>query len=325
MVNFQAWTWLIIVFSVSFTARAVLVNRTIDDTYGDGNGNFVRYLPEGVWNVGGQCEKCSAKPDPDQLFSKSWHDGDFVSFPGRNNFTNQVLSASVTFNGSAVYVYCVLARNASSPPLNGNSDMSFYIDDVLVGTLVKYADSSDPYEYQVPVYVNESLPPGSHNFTLVNGHVNGTESLVLLDRIVYSFDDGVQVNNLTAPSSSISAPSDSQTTETSSSESGPSPHKILAVAIVLPIIFVLLLAGFGIFWFLRRRAMTKRSRRRLTSGTLDLHQQPVSGQTGSQNQDVFIRPFLVNIPTVATDSERRVHSSTENTGSQTSEKAAYSA
>jgi len=76
MVNFQAWTWLVILFSVSFTARAVLVNRTIDDTYGDGNGNFVRYLPEGVWNVGGQCEKCSAKPDPGQLFSKSWHDGD---------------------------------------------------------------------------------------------------------------------------------------------------------------------------------------------------------------------------------------------------------
>jgi len=64
--------------------------------------------------------------------------------------------------------------------------MSFYIDDVLVGTLVKYGDSPDPYEYEVPVYVNKTLPSGQHKFTLANGHKDGTESLVLLDKIIYS-------------------------------------------------------------------------------------------------------------------------------------------
>jgi len=69
----QAWSWVIL--SILFTAKAVIVNKTIDDTYGDGGGNFVNYLPEGAWNVGG-CSECSAQPEMSRLYSQSWHDGD---------------------------------------------------------------------------------------------------------------------------------------------------------------------------------------------------------------------------------------------------------
>jgi len=64
--------------------------------------------------------------------------------------------------------------------------MSFYIDGQLTGTFVKQAPGTDGYDYNVPVYVNESLSPGFHKLVLQNGHVDGFKSLVILDKIIYS-------------------------------------------------------------------------------------------------------------------------------------------
>ncbi|THU86360.1 hypothetical protein K435DRAFT_683821 [Dendrothele bispora CBS 962.96] len=184
MLILQAWSWLTF---YSLLATAVLVNKTIDDTYGDGQGNFIQYLPVGAWNNGPECNGCSAKPDDkSKVYSESWHDGDFSTNPD-HTFANQILTATAMFNGSAIYVFCVLAKTIPSI-LDGDSDMTFYIDGVQVGTFVQSGDDTPTsYQYQVPVYQNEALTPGLHNFTLANGHINGTESLVLLDRIVYTY------------------------------------------------------------------------------------------------------------------------------------------
>ncbi|KAJ7793540.1 hypothetical protein B0H13DRAFT_2513877 [Mycena leptocephala] len=70
-------------------AFAASTNITVDDTNSE------------VWTfVGGwsgvtpstPCPKCFAQPDPKQVFNSSWHDG-------------SVVSGSVTFQGSAVYIY----------------------------------------------------------------------------------------------------------------------------------------------------------------------------------------------------------------------------
>ncbi|KAK7457018.1 hypothetical protein VKT23_010321 [Stygiomarasmius scandens] len=277
MLILQAWPWLLVLPAL-FSVKAAIRNQTIDDTYGDGMGNFVEYLPEGAWHVGPKCTQCNAKPDPNQLFSESWHDGDYSPVPGRNNAPNQVLTATVNFNGSAIYVFGVLARSSSSPRVNGNSDMTFYIDNVVVGTLVKSGDSPNPFEYQVPIYVNESLSSGPHNFTLANGHVNGTESLVLLDKIVYSFDDGVPT-----VSNSV-APTPPGTTKTSNS--GSSSH-IPVAAICALLIFISLVLGIGIFWFCRQRAIRMKSER-----------------TG-RNLDTFARPFFGNLQRASSMGKRK--------------------
>lgn len=90
--------------------------------------------------------------------------------------------------GSAIYVYCIIAQ--TSPELNGFTDMLFFLDGQPVGSL-----TFDPviigqtgYSYNVPVYVNSSIQPGSgsHNFTLQNGRPGGQASLAMLDYIVYS-------------------------------------------------------------------------------------------------------------------------------------------
>ncbi|THU80173.1 hypothetical protein K435DRAFT_785537 [Dendrothele bispora CBS 962.96] len=199
-------------------ALAVLVNRTIDDTIQDSSGNSVQYSPNEpgrrAWNVGG-CSQCAAKGlDTTQLFDKTWHDGTYNPDPGSNDFPNVPLNASFSFTGTAIYVFCAIAKTTTNP--TGNSDMSFYIDDVLSGTFVKQAPGVQGYDYNVLVYKNESLSPGQHNFRLQNGHVNGTKSLVLLDKIVYTFDDG-------SDSSTASPSSGRDETPSTSSSSSASP------------------------------------------------------------------------------------------------------
>ncbi|KAK7449292.1 hypothetical protein VKT23_013435 [Stygiomarasmius scandens] len=204
------------------SAVAVIVNRTIDDTFPDSSGNKIQYFPNEKgrvsWNIGGQCDACTAGAlDPTQVFDKTWHDGTYNPDPGSNDFPNVPLNASVTFNGTAIYVFCVLAKTTSGP--DGNSDMSFYIDGELSGTFVKKPPNMPGFDYHVPVYVNESLSTGTHEFLLQNGHVNGTKSLVLLDQIIYSFDDGIDPN----PGSSSTSSSGSGTSAPDTSSQSPSP------------------------------------------------------------------------------------------------------
>lgn len=87
--------------------------------------------------------------------------------------------------GTAMSVFCTLAENSTSPV--GNSNMAFYIDGELKGTFVNTFENGGGYNYNVPVFTIDYLTPQEHNFTLQNGQVNGTKSLVLLDKIVYTW------------------------------------------------------------------------------------------------------------------------------------------
>lgn len=64
--------------------------------------------------------------------------------------------------------------------------MTFFIDGDVVGEFALEPTGSGTIDFNVPVYVNESMPDGVHTFTLQNGHLGGVQSLVLLDSIVYT-------------------------------------------------------------------------------------------------------------------------------------------
>jgi len=164
-------------------------------------GTRITYLPPGAWHDGTQpCSECTAHPDPSQLHDATWHGSTFNSQPGSNDDPIQIQSASVMFNGSALYVYCAIAHSASSP--DGHSDMTFFIDNEVVGKFVQAptTESQPDYQYHVPVYVNHSMPAGIHTFTLQNGRIGGQKSLVLLDSIMYTRDNDGEVP--TTPSTS---------------------------------------------------------------------------------------------------------------------------
>ncbi|KAJ3788331.1 hypothetical protein GGU10DRAFT_262979 [Lentinula aff. detonsa] len=162
-----------------------MINVTVDD-----NDHSILYSPAGAWNARSaalSCSACTAQPDPTKMVSGTWHDSTFYPIDGgTHDIPNTPLFANLTFNGSAVYVFCALAESVKSP--DGNSDMAFYVDGQLMGSFVKPAlGINNTYEYQFPVFSANSLAPGEHTLVLQNGHVNGTQSLVLLDYIVYTY------------------------------------------------------------------------------------------------------------------------------------------
>ena len=85
----------------------------------------------------------------------------------------------------AVYVYCILVEDST-----WDYRMRFFLDGDLAGN---FTQSRDPpqeqwtYRYGVLVYGNDSLAPGPHKITIVNGETNGVNALILLDYIIYRY------------------------------------------------------------------------------------------------------------------------------------------
>ncbi|KAF8987741.1 hypothetical protein BDQ17DRAFT_1258237 [Cyathus striatus] len=176
-----------IYLSLITTVGAVLVNVTVDNSLPDPlTGRLVGYLPTTSWNAGVACTDCTAIVDEGSMFNRTWHDGTY--FP-----VNSILPATgpltitFSFNGTAIYVFCALALSFTSP--DGYSNMTFYIDNEIVGQFEKEPSGTQgAYVYNISVYSNTSLSAGEHNFTLQNGPFGngGNKSLTLFDYLVYS-------------------------------------------------------------------------------------------------------------------------------------------
>lgn len=84
-----------------------------------------------------------------------------------------------------MYAFCIITQSFTNP--NGNWDLTFLIDGEQSGTFELAPDGDDTYRYNVPVYGNDSLTPGTHTFTMVVGHAGGQSSLALLDYMVFTY------------------------------------------------------------------------------------------------------------------------------------------
>ncbi|OCH96619.1 hypothetical protein OBBRIDRAFT_718250 [Obba rivulosa] len=166
------------------TAISADQNVTVDDTFGDPiTGEQFVYKPASggsipAWNVGQDCPGCFAQPDPDQTYLHTWHDGTTgIMTP---------MSASINFEGTALYVYCILVHSAVDSYFTTNTNLSFSIDGEVVGSFLDNspvpAGSNSTYNYNVLVYSIDNLPHAQHSFTLTNGNL----SLALLDKVVYT-------------------------------------------------------------------------------------------------------------------------------------------
>ncbi|KAF7340052.1 hypothetical protein MVEN_01923200 [Mycena venus] len=233
------------VFFWFLNSHAILVNVTIDDNTGDPlTGALVSYTPPDAWTIGdsetiSQSRSPPGIPDLSKVGGRTFHNSTFS--PNSGSHPNVPLTASVRFNGSAVYVYTVLSRFP-----DGNSDMTFYLDGVVVGNFIQAPVGSAGFDYTVLVYANPSITPGPHTLTIQNGRQNGPESILILDSIVYTYDDEGSAEATAPPVSSPSASS------MVSARRGPS-SATLAVVGVLVFAVVALLIILGVCLHRRRR------------------------------------------------------------------------
>ncbi|KAI0336259.1 hypothetical protein GY45DRAFT_1316380 [Cubamyces sp. BRFM 1775] len=167
------------------SVSAERVNVTIDDTYGDAQtGVPIKYSASG-WKLGQTCTDCTAHPDPTRAYDRTWHDGTYND----HNVTDGTpsipeLTATASFEGDAVYVYCILAGSDSSP--DGYSSMQFELDNGQTSVFTHIPAGDDVYQYDALVFSATGLPAGIHTLKITNGATGGQKSLVLLDYIVYT-------------------------------------------------------------------------------------------------------------------------------------------
>ncbi|KAJ7694651.1 hypothetical protein B0H17DRAFT_1009221, partial [Mycena rosella] len=115
------WLYVLLLLQVPLSA-AILSNRTIDDTNGDSvSGLLPVYSPAAHFSPNSNCPTCSVKLDPTQVFDGTWHDSS--QLPG-----GQPVSITLSFHGTAIYVFCVLA-NAVKNAIT-TSDFVFTLDGV---------------------------------------------------------------------------------------------------------------------------------------------------------------------------------------------------
>ncbi|KAI0809263.1 hypothetical protein BC629DRAFT_1106608 [Irpex lacteus] len=273
----------LVLLSSTSCSWAVRVNITVDDSE-SGNGlPSIIYSPPGAWNIGNNCSACTAKPAASDAHGGTWHD---ATFPA-NGSQKDLTQATLVFNGSAIYVFCIIANSVASP--TGTSDMSFYIDGKVVGGFWHAPSGNTSYQYSYPVYSNSSLSPGIHSFTMVGGHIGGVKSLILLDYIVYSQD-------VAPPPLSSSPKSDAASPPTSASFSGPTQlqetgngnhTRTAAIAAAVPSCLLALAAIVaGIVWYRRRK-------RHQTPARVDQPTEPNITEDPSSSgwvEDAFGRP-----------------------------------
>ncbi|KAI0638985.1 hypothetical protein C8Q77DRAFT_1078700 [Trametes polyzona] len=220
--------WVVFAVCVHW-ALAVPFNVTIDDTYGDVlTGSHIQYIPKAAWKSGLGCVDCRAQPDEAFAFNHTWHES-VVNKPSGA----LVPTALALFEGSAIYVYCIIPDEREAT--DGFPNMVFTLDAEAVGSYnVDTPLRTGPYDYNVLVYANTSLVPGKHVLEIMNGVPGSNGSILLLDYILYTADVPADkpLPSFTpppTPSASVTATA-TATTRTSVVPTIPSPSAASLVA-----------------------------------------------------------------------------------------------
>ncbi|KAG8218025.1 hypothetical protein J3R82DRAFT_6224 [Butyriboletus roseoflavus] len=221
----------VLVYFVLFAsfALAALQNTTVDDAVLTG-AVIPQYLPgQSEWNIGNNCTVCLVKPDPSLVYNGTWHD---TTYRPNNSYTQTI---EFTFTGNALYIFFIIAN--SVPYATTLTDVQFVLDNgVAMSTYTHAPGTTTNFQYNVPVYVNESLASGRHNMMILPVNT-GNNVLILFDYLIYSTDTSSSASpSVPAASNSPSASATSNGTQGTSS--GPNIGAIIGAvcgAVVLVI------------------------------------------------------------------------------------------
>ena len=188
-----------------------LVNRTIDDQYGDEETRtHIAYVPPLSWAQGSRCSSCAFHPgnvDVSKTHDGTWHGSTYHP-------EGSLHEVSVKFIGVAVYVYGIIpnSMSAGSTSVTTYVNLSFVLDDEHVGRYVHQPNDSSVIEYSVPVYVNTSLSNEGHSLSIQLG--GSSSSLFLFDYVVYTTVEAISSTSTVLPtlSSPASLPGTSSVT-----------------------------------------------------------------------------------------------------------------
>ncbi|PFH51664.1 hypothetical protein AMATHDRAFT_141988 [Amanita thiersii Skay4041] len=174
----KVWTLCVLLAAPSL---ATIVNRTIDDTYGDEvTGQKPLYLPSraGVWQ-NRTCTVCDIKPDESLA-----HNGTWTAVVYHPNMDEVIIT--LRFTGVAIYVFFITANNAG-PGVSTNTSCIFTLDgDNPYSAYYSHIadESTQPLEYDVLAFSKAGLENGNHTLTIVP--TGPLDSYVNVDYALYT-------------------------------------------------------------------------------------------------------------------------------------------
>ncbi|KZT06159.1 uncharacterized protein LAESUDRAFT_200320 [Laetiporus sulphureus 93-53] len=204
-------------------------NRTIDDEYGDSVTGLIP-LYQGNWNYGPRCSECCIHPDTLLVFDRTWHDT-------TTQTTDPVANFTLTFNGTAIWVYCIIPNFVDTVTITTYVNLSFELDGDYVQTFSHEPELNNAsMAYNVTVYSNTSMDNREHTLIMTPQHAVNA-SVVLFDWAQYTYDPGPDAESGSSstssssrvgsgssrPMPSTSANKSTSSTITSSSSSTPVP------------------------------------------------------------------------------------------------------
>ncbi|KAH9897651.1 hypothetical protein C8Q73DRAFT_365563 [Cubamyces lactineus] len=233
----------------ALVASALRVNHTIDDQ-STLYPNFFTHIPsEGSWSSGQTCTSCSIHPgiiDPTEAYDGTWTYTAYV--PGDTKLIQ------ATFNGTAVYVYNILANRV--PDAATFMNLSFSIDGVYRGQFIHIPDSSTTVLYNVSVFAADNLENSLHTLSITVQGQNASH--VMFDYLVYTTEEP------DPPSSSASSTTQSGPAHTFSSAGGSASPKNSSLPVNAIVggavggIATVLIAG-ALLWLLYRHKSRRQS------------------------------------------------------------------
>jgi hypothetical protein len=88
--------------------------------------------------------------------------------------------------GTAIYAYFIIPNTVQFATTLTNT--TFELDGEFVGRFEHVPTSAETFEFNVPGYVNTTLPPGQHQFNII-GTGDTNASVILFDYAVYTYVD----------------------------------------------------------------------------------------------------------------------------------------
>ncbi|KAF5356599.1 hypothetical protein D9758_008208 [Tetrapyrgos nigripes] len=267
-IPFVFWTLFVSIglafIDLPFVVEAKQANYTIDDTLGDSHtGMQVQYSPSfghpnsntTVWKNQANCTTsgCRILPPCQQHDNSSQCTWSSVA-PSNGTLA----TASFQFNGTAVYIYSILA-NIHASGIRSDTTCDFFLDGEQVGHYEHVANASGVFQYNSLVYSNTSIPFELHQFSI---HVS-YPFYAIFDYAVYTTelpdDDPSQNPSLKDDPLDTSSPGpDSRLTPASvlstsaSTSPGANRNKARLIGIILGVLTPLIVLIAGII-FLRHR------------------------------------------------------------------------
>ncbi|KIY70438.1 hypothetical protein CYLTODRAFT_347729 [Cylindrobasidium torrendii FP15055 ss-10] len=162
---------------MSTITPANAINITIDDTYGDSETGAVPiYSPVNAWD-GADCMKCAIQPDASKAHDGSWYAATY-------NKGMESLNISFSFEGTALYVYFILA-NDEGVGITTTTAVTFTLDGVPDGDFTHIPLDAEGLQYNELVYARTGLNQEWHDFLISTSGFPG-DDFVNFDYALYT-------------------------------------------------------------------------------------------------------------------------------------------